>query len=580
MVKWVVWVVGTAVVAGGVALVLAALFRDRSRGRRRCPACWYDLSGTPVAAESDGVQCPECGRTYTREKSLLRTRRRWRLGLVGVLMMMVGYAGFVVRKAVVDGWPTAIPSSVLVMMWPMPEGEWLDYDAGRGNIADDALWELRFNRLEEGRLARWQEVWWVDRLERFAKNNRRFGVDAERETLRRLRETVLPLPKGIRATDEFARMVFETCGVKVTIASESLNPPLRAPLEPMSVFHAIEKMCEQLDRTVENNSRSPGRWPLHGWCWAIDGNQILMEWGNVAAKPELHTVSVYRTEDVVRHIEQQWSSLRPRSESFDRRQIMQEFVDACALVIKPEAWRANGGSDASLTNIGNAVVVQADPYTTLMVENLIDRIRSPRDPLRANDESAEWVKMASNLAKLHNTVFKLNERTESVEELVRDLEAQSGVRIRQEWSFISPVILDAPARQRLAQRGVTCVDALDEAMRCVTESKVFIGCWCLTVEGARVFPDARGVPREIRVYDATNLLPRVQKGELAPSPSDAMLDLQRLLSSTIDIDNWIENGGELNLSSSVGTLLIISAPARTQIAVERMLDQIRAGNAK
>ena len=44
-----------AFVAVGVGAVWWALFRDKARGRRRCPRCWHDLSATP------GMTCGECG---------------------------------------------------------------------------------------------------------------------------------------------------------------------------------------------------------------------------------------------------------------------------------------------------------------------------------------------------------------------------------------------------------------------------------------------------------------------------------------------------------------------------------------
>ena len=36
-----------AFAAASVGIVWWALFGDKPRGRRRCPRCWHDLSGTP-----------------------------------------------------------------------------------------------------------------------------------------------------------------------------------------------------------------------------------------------------------------------------------------------------------------------------------------------------------------------------------------------------------------------------------------------------------------------------------------------------------------------------------------------------
>ncbi|MDX2016818.1 MAG: hypothetical protein SFY95_04150 [Planctomycetota bacterium] len=83
--------------AGGVILaiiVLVWLVRsrviDRSKGRRRCPRCWYGMDGVP------GLTCPECGRAAKNEHRLLRTRwrkRRLALGLIGLLAAACVFLG-------------------------------------------------------------------------------------------------------------------------------------------------------------------------------------------------------------------------------------------------------------------------------------------------------------------------------------------------------------------------------------------------------------------------------------------------------------------------------------------------------
>ena len=42
---WAATIGGWLLAAAGFALFAWALFRDRSRGRKRCPKCWYDMTG-------------------------------------------------------------------------------------------------------------------------------------------------------------------------------------------------------------------------------------------------------------------------------------------------------------------------------------------------------------------------------------------------------------------------------------------------------------------------------------------------------------------------------------------------------
>lgn len=85
---------GTGLIAFvGLIIVALALFGGRARGRRRCPKCWYDMSGAGAAFP---LTCPECGRRITAERDLARTRRRRGRALVGVLLFapllaQVGY---------------------------------------------------------------------------------------------------------------------------------------------------------------------------------------------------------------------------------------------------------------------------------------------------------------------------------------------------------------------------------------------------------------------------------------------------------------------------------------------------------
>lgn len=132
-------------IAGGVLAVAAlvvlwrALMSDRSRGRRRCPRCWYDMSGVPGS-----LTCSECGHAATRERKLFKTRRRWGLAVVGALMLLLADACTFGPRVRQEGWFAVVPTTTLILMMPS-----LRSDHPK---AFDALME----RADEGKLWQWQ----------------------------------------------------------------------------------------------------------------------------------------------------------------------------------------------------------------------------------------------------------------------------------------------------------------------------------------------------------------------------------------------------------------------------------------
>ena len=90
------YLLGIALIpAAGAVLVCWGLWGDRSKGRSRCPKCWYDMRGSLPRLE-----CPECGHAPGNARGLYRNHRRWGRIVVGiVLVLLSGYP-----LAVVGGW--------------------------------------------------------------------------------------------------------------------------------------------------------------------------------------------------------------------------------------------------------------------------------------------------------------------------------------------------------------------------------------------------------------------------------------------------------------------------------------------
>lgn len=143
--EWAWWSGAGLAGLGGVWLVLWAVVGDPARGRRRCPRCWYDMSGVWGVG---GLVCPECGRDSKSERRLGRTRRRWRWTGAGVGVCVLA-AGMAAGPRIADGtWQRHVPDLALVIAWPwLPEGSGVQEEAGQRflNLIDP--WDEGWRRL-------------------------------------------------------------------------------------------------------------------------------------------------------------------------------------------------------------------------------------------------------------------------------------------------------------------------------------------------------------------------------------------------------------------------------------------------
>lgn len=103
------------VVLMGVLIYVAwwGLFADRARGRRRCPRCWYDMAHAPPP----GMTCPECGFMARRDAQFGRTRRRYGIASVAILLN-VAIALIITERSMQRGVQALLPTHALI--WALP----------------------------------------------------------------------------------------------------------------------------------------------------------------------------------------------------------------------------------------------------------------------------------------------------------------------------------------------------------------------------------------------------------------------------------------------------------------------------
>lgn|GEM_PF-5333407 len=129
-------------VVGLIGLSWAMLW-DRSRGRKRCPKCWYGLDGVPDA--DGGITCPECGKLTSKPRKLSKTRRRWALALLPVLLLLGSFASYWYPQVRDNGLHPVLRSSPdIVLIALLPWVDSFDYAnhsfSGRGNYFSPELW--------------------------------------------------------------------------------------------------------------------------------------------------------------------------------------------------------------------------------------------------------------------------------------------------------------------------------------------------------------------------------------------------------------------------------------------------------
>lgn len=119
--------IGYILLAIALPVLAWAVLGDPSRGRLRCPRCWYRMEGIPK--QEAGWICPECGRKIAKERGLRRARRRWRWALPALLAIVVASQMWQQPARANERWQTRwIPTTALVIAptpfsWVAPVNE-------------------------------------------------------------------------------------------------------------------------------------------------------------------------------------------------------------------------------------------------------------------------------------------------------------------------------------------------------------------------------------------------------------------------------------------------------------------------
>ena len=240
------WLLCAGVVAlMGSLIYLAwwALFADRSRGRRRCPRCWYDMAHAPPP----GMTCPECGFVAKAERQFHRTRRRYVLAAAAILINVAG-ALYITERSMQRGFQALLPTRVLIWMLPFSDnpgtgllGE-LVFRAGRSELSV-GQWRSFMQRCAAG-------DWWarpVDDPWQQKYGNLIVGYRAGLTDDPRIDQTLLAIPPAVSVTTREQWPI----GADVTLAVQALDwwpagtecrvhiAPRVEGVEPVTVYRSV-----------------------------------------------------------------------------------------------------------------------------------------------------------------------------------------------------------------------------------------------------------------------------------------------------------------------------------------------------
>jgi len=112
-------------IASGLAIFSAmlsvwALIGDRSRGRLRCPKCWYNMEGI------DTPQCTECGKAIKSARHLRQARRmKWPFVLSMLCLGTALYGLTCLKRIEQSSFMALVPTRVLMIGWNILPDSWI-----------------------------------------------------------------------------------------------------------------------------------------------------------------------------------------------------------------------------------------------------------------------------------------------------------------------------------------------------------------------------------------------------------------------------------------------------------------------
>lgn len=106
--SWLIWFIAAILAHLGLNFLWRSLFRDPDRKKRRCPKCWYDMTGVTA------LRCPECGNEQASEKKLHKSRRKGLRVTAALTVLLIALSIAFAPRVAARGWVGAIPTAAIL----------------------------------------------------------------------------------------------------------------------------------------------------------------------------------------------------------------------------------------------------------------------------------------------------------------------------------------------------------------------------------------------------------------------------------------------------------------------------------
>jgi hypothetical protein len=385
--------------------VVLGLWGDRLRGRtrhRRCPRCWYDLSGA-TANNAQAWLCTECGHLEAAEAGLHRGRRRGWLIAASVPIAMLALLAWIWPTIDRDGWRATVPTWVIVKLWPIDEVAWMEGRGARAPMVAELDRRVDYNKASGAMLAAWaQRVEASYRvlgrgLEAPGVGMTAPGASSSRNTPVMLRVDLTRTFENLASADDRSRSSWQRC----------LTGGWRDPIPSAAIDSAVWPWVSDTQESIANQLMwmvRPDSWLAHG------GNDATFRWSGtsllvlgppemlVEAKQLLHglekvaglayadhargarvvMLDAAESQVVVRDIADIQIGPVPADSS------LLERVDSvrARLVadLDPESWTDNGGDVGMIQSVGALLVVRHTPQVQARIDEYLGTLRQAQAP--------------------------------------------------------------------------------------------------------------------------------------------------------------------------------------------------------